>query len=161
METGKPPYKKSLRAIGITFLVYALLVATHLGEFWPFSIYPMFSQAGNPWSRSIVLDVTDTATSLTWEAVDEKNLPGTAIAVPDYGVDPIDLANYVSKTEKWDQDRVNGLRTMFKADELDNQSLLVMRARGEINEQDSVRVYFEPYVVLTNSGAILNPELPR
>ena len=161
MEQGKHPYKKSVRAIGITFLVYALLVATHLGEFWPFSIYPMFSQAGNPWSRAIVLDVTETAPNLSWESVNESNLPGTAVAVPDYGVDPIDLANFVSKTEKWDQDRVSGLRSMFRADELDGRSLLVMRARGEMNDQDSVRLYFEPYIVLNNTGAVLNPELPR
>lgn len=31
-------------------VVYGLLVAIHLGEFWPFSIYPMFSQTGNPWT---------------------------------------------------------------------------------------------------------------
>ena len=161
MEPGKPPYKKSIRAIGITFLVYALLVATHLGEFWPFSIYPMFSQAGNPWSRAIVLDVTDSASNLSWDSVDKSNLPGPAIAVTDYGVDPIDLANFVSKTESWDDARVSGLRSMFRANDLEGRSLLVMRARGEMNEQDSVLVYFEPYVVLNNTGAVLNPDLPR
>ena len=98
---------------------------------------------------------------MAWASVDESDLPGPAIAVTDYGVDPIDLANYVSKTELWDQSRVNGLRSMFKADELGNRSLLVMRARGEMNEQDSVLVYFEPYVILNSTGAVLNPELPR
>ena len=161
MEQHKPIYRKSIRAIGITFLVYAVLVATHLGEFWPFSIYPMFSQAGNPWSRAIVLDVSETGEAISWESVDENNLPGKPIAVPEYGVDPIDLANYVSKTERWDDNRVNGLRSMFRADDLEDQSLLVMRARGEMNEYDSVLVYFEPYLIMNSSGAVLNPELPR
>ena len=121
----------------------------------------MFSQAGNPWSRAIVLDVSDAGDSFSWDQVNENNLPGTPIAVPDYGVDPIDLANFVSKTERWDDARVQGLRSMFRADDLEEQDLLVMRARGEMNELDSVLVYFEPYIILNSSGAILNPELPR
>lgn len=46
------------RKVRILFLVlipvYALLVATHQGEFWPFSIFPMFSQAGKTWDHAIV-----------------------------------------------------------------------------------------------------------
>ena len=121
----------------------------------------MFSQAGNPWSRAIVLDVSETGDNLLWERVSENDLPGKPIAVPDYGVDPIDLANFVSKTERWDDARVEGLRSMFRANDLAEQHLLVMRARGEMNDSDSVLVYFEPYVILNSSGAILNPELPR
>ena len=49
--------RKALRITLGTLIVYALLVATHLGEFWPFSIYPMFSQAGNPWSRAVVREM--------------------------------------------------------------------------------------------------------
>ena len=30
------------------FMLQTLLVSTHLGEFWPFSIYPMFSRGGHP-----------------------------------------------------------------------------------------------------------------
>jgi hypothetical protein len=48
-----------MKVIGIILLIYAVLVASHEGEFWPFSIYPMFSQAGNPWTRAMVIDVTD------------------------------------------------------------------------------------------------------
>ena len=161
MEQGTLPYKKSVRILGVTFLIYALLVATHLGEFWPFSIYPMFSKAGNPWSRAIVLDATESTPLESWEQVDAGSLPGIPVALTDYGVDPIDLANFVSKTETWDDDRVEGLRTMFKADELGERHLLVMRARGEMDGEDSVLVYFEPYVLLHQSGATLNPELPR
>ena len=150
-----------MRMIGVTFLVYAVLVATHLGEFWPFSIYPMFSQAGNPWSRAIVVDVTETDGVVPWNATYADNLPGTPIAVTDYGVDPIDLANYVSKTEQWDDVRANGLRTMFEAHKLGDTQLLVMRARGEMTDADSVRVYFEPYLVMSNTGFTLNPALPR
>src|SRR5690625_1138715 len=57
---------KALKILGVLFLVHAILVSTHEGEFWPFSIYPMFSQAGNPWARAMVLDVTDLEESELW-----------------------------------------------------------------------------------------------
>ena len=50
--------QKSVRITLISFIIYGALVATHEGEYWPFSIYPMFSKAGNPWTRAIVRDVT-------------------------------------------------------------------------------------------------------
>lgn len=37
------------RSFWATMVVFAVLVGTHEGEFWTFSIDPMFSQAGNPW----------------------------------------------------------------------------------------------------------------
>ncbi len=160
MRENNAPYRKSLRAVGITLLLYALLVGTHLGEFWPFSIYPMFSQAGKPWSRAIVRDVTDTD-SLAWETVDASGLPGEPVGATDYGVDPIDLANFISKTIEWDGDRVAGMRKMFLADRLEDRRILVLRARGEIDSSDSVHVVFTPYVVVDRVGAELNPELRR
>ena len=163
MQQNHPtfPHRRSLRLIGVTLLVYAVLVATHLGEFWPFSIYPMFSTAGNPWSRSIVRDISSQAGEPSWEQVDGASLPGGAVALDDHGVDPIDLANFVSKTEVWDDDRIEGLRNMFRASQLEGQRLLVMRARGELNEADSVVLYFEPYVAINSTGAEVNPRLKR
>ena len=120
----------------------------------------MFSKAGNPWSRSIVRDVSND-TAVAWDIVDANNLPGEKVALTEHGVDPIDLANYVSKTEVWDADRVEGLRNMFRADQLDGQRLLVFRAGGAMNEADSVILHFEPYVLLLNQGAEVNPRLPR
>ncbi len=165
MQTAPHPYKKSVKVVGLTFLVYALLVATHLGEFWPFSIYPMFSQAGNPWNRSIVRDMSEVALdqedAIAWSAVDANHLPGKPVALTDHGVDPIDLANFVSKTEAWDDARVEGLRNMFRANELNGQQLLVFRGGGAMNEADSVVLHFEPYVLLHENGALVNPSLPR
>ena len=154
--------RRAMRAIGVTLLVYVVLVATHLGEFWPFSIYPMFSQAGNPWSRAIVRDISGSdAEAIRWAPVPPESLPGDPVALTDHRVDPIDLANFVSKTEVWDENRVEGLRNMFRADALAGQKLLVMRARGRFNEADSVILQFEPYVAIFNDGAVVNPTLPR
>lgn len=140
-----------------TLLVYALLVATHAGEFWPFSIYPMFSQAGNPWSRAVVRDVAG-VDAVPWDAVSRDALPGAAFPLTEYGIDPIDLANFVSKTTTWDAARVNGLRTMFY-DHVRSRDLLVLRANGRLAGSDSVAVEFVPYVLLQADTTVLHPRL--
>lgn len=149
--------RRAGRAMIVTFLVYAMLVAAHLGEFWPFSIYPMFSKGGNPWSRSVVR-VVDTDSLANWQSYSANDLPGIAYPLLEHGVDPIDLSNFVSKTKTWSLERVEGLRDMFYADNLD-QTLLVMRVNGRITEADSVVVEFVPYALINRSGASLNPGL--
>lgn len=146
-----------------TLVVYGVLVATHLGEFWPFSIYPMFSQAGKPWSRSIVRDLSDETPrdGTLWTSVGSETLPGKPVSLKQRGVDPIDLANFVSKTASWDENRVEGLRTMFRADQLGSEKLMVFRARGSMNTEEAVVLSFEPYVLLHRQGAEINPRLPR
>lgn len=150
-------YRRSLLLLGGTFLVYALLVATHLGEFWPFSIYPMFSQGGHPWSRAVVLDVSDEA-AIDWAERDVDALPGTPYPLLPNGIDPIDLANFVSKTTTWDADRLAGLQRMFY-DQLDDRRLLVVRVDGHIDERDSVVVRFRPTALLAQDTAYVAPAL--
>lgn len=141
-----------------TLLVYALLVATHEGEFWPFSIYPMFSQAGHPWSRAIVRDVSGTE-AVPWDTVAARSdLPGVPFPLAEHGIDPIDLSNFVSKTQTWNADRVNGLRTMFY-DHADERDLLVMRVNGRLVGSDSVAVEFVPYVLIRADTSALHPAL--
>lgn len=152
--------QRARRTLLGTLLVYALLVATHLGEFWPFSIYPMFSQGGNDWSRAVVRTVPDTLDP-AWEAEsDVEALPGTGFPLTKYGIDPIDLSNYVSKTEAWTSSRTQGLRTMF-SDETERHTFLVMRVNGTMTEQDSVVVEYVPYALVRDDHVALNPSLPR
>jgi hypothetical protein len=155
-----PVYRKAKRIVLITVVVYALLVATHLGEFWPFSIYPMFSRGGHPWSRALVRDVTGETDAVPWTPVEKAELPGKPYALVPNGIDQIDLANFVSKTQHWDANRVAGLERMFH-DQLEGRLLLIMRADGHIDEDDSVRVLFIPYALLGASGTELNPTLNR
>ena len=154
------PYRRAVRTLLVLFALYGVLVATHLGEFWPFSIYPMFSQGGNPWSRAIVREVGSEVDTLIWTGRTFDTLPGAPYPLLEHGVDPIDLANFVSKTERWTPARVGGLRQMFY-DQLDDRRLLILRANGWIDEDDSVHVTFKPYVVLMPDTALLNPALPR
>lgn len=151
--------KRSARALLGTLLVYALLVATNLGEFWPFSIYPMFSQGGIAWSRAVVREVPDD--SVRWDPTRLDDLPGDPYPLAQHGIDHIDLANFVSKTVVWDDERLAALRKMFGEDELDRHDLLVMRARGRIAASDSVILSFEPYVLLTKEETMPNADLPR
>lgn len=155
------PYRRSRRALLASFVAYALLVSVNLGEFWPFSIYPMFSQGGIPWSRAVVMDVGDDASAMQWGDLSSEDLPGDPYPLTEHGISPIDLANFVSKSRVWDEARVGGLRRMFGERELERTSLLVVRVNGRIVEDDSVAVSFVPYVLMHRDTTQLNPVLQR
>lgn len=141
-----------------TLLVYGVLVATHLGEFWPFSIYPMFSQGGQPWSRAVVRDVTDDPEAPGWNPLSISELPGRPYPLLEHGVDYNDLANFVSKTETWDAERLRAIERMFY-DQRASRELLILRVSGRLDEADSVRIEFVPYVYLRPDSVLLNPAL--
>lgn len=148
---------KALRLVGIVLAVYALLVATHRGEFWPFSIYPMFSQAGTPWTRSLVHEVPND-TSFSWEARHLGNLPGKPFPVDPRGINQNDVANYVSKTDTWTTERLQGLRDIFDASYDFESPLLVMRVRGEL-ANDSVSVTATPLIMFSDEETRLHPSI--
>jgi hypothetical protein len=150
--------RRALRIVGGVLVVYALLVATHLGEFWPFSIYPMFSQAGNPWTRAVVRELpsqTDPDT-LSWEAVSLQELSGTPYPVAPKGINQNDVANYVSKTDRWTDDRVQGLRSLFTKGRTLSSPLLVYRVRGKL-EADTVAVTATPVLLFEPDTTRLHP----
>jgi hypothetical protein len=150
--------RRALRIVGGILVVYALLVATHLGEFWPFSIYPMFSQAGNPWTRAVVRELpsqTDPDT-LSWEAVSLQELPGAPYPVAPKGINQNDVANYVSKTDRWTDERVQGLRSLFTKGRTLSSPLLVLRVRGKL-EADTVAVTATPVLLFEPDTTRLHP----
>lgn len=159
LRSTTKPQTRAVRLLASVFVVYALLVATHLGEFWPFSIYPMFSQGGNPWSRAVVLDVTDEPI-VRWDTMQVDQLAGRPFPLLEHGIDPIDLANFVSKTQVWDTTRVQGLQRMFY-DQLDDRRLMVVRVNGAMDTEGGVRVDYVPYVLLGADTLALHPALPR
>lgn len=151
-------HRKSMQILGGVLLVYALLVATHLGEFWPFSIYPMFSQAGNPWTRAVVREMPSDLDpdTLSWREVSLESLPGTAYPVEPRGINQNDVANYVSKTEEWTEERIQGLRSLFTKNRPLPSPLLVMRVRGEM-DGDSVAVSATPVMLFAPDSTVLHP----
>lgn len=151
-------HRKSMRILGGVLLAYALLVATHLGEFWPFSIYPMFSQAGNPWTRAVVREMPSEMhpDTLSWKEATLDGLPGSAYPVELRGINQNDVANYVAKTEEWTEKRIQGLRSLFTKNRSLSSPLLVMRVRGELAE-DSVAITTTPVMLFTPDSTVLNP----
>lgn len=159
MKTLSRVRQRARRALLGVLLVYGLLVATHLGEFWPFSIYPMFSQGANPWSRVLVYEVEDDSASTDWRTFHAtSDLPGEPYALRSHGLNAIDLSNFVSKTEEWNTERVNALHGLFKG-RIGDRTLLVMRVNGRITPSDSVVIEYVPYARLTAQQAQLNPRL--
>lgn len=154
-----PRYRTARRVLVGTLLVYALLVATHLGEFWPFSIYPMFSQGGKPWSRALVRDVSALPVDAVWDGVTAfADLPGAPYPLQPTGINQNDIANFVSKSRSWNPTRVAAMKHVF-GDDLSDRSLLVMRVEGRIDAADTVALTFTPFILLTPDSAYFNPSL--
>lgn len=160
---------KSLKITLITLLIYGGLVATHEGEFWPFSIYPMFSQAGNPWTRAMVTDVTDVPEALLWETTERDHVNGTPLPVRQYGVDQIDFSNFVTKTRNWTPQRKRALITMFDSAALENgRRLMIMKVHGQLTEAGGegagagagVTIEAVPFLLMTADSVYTNPRLP-
>lgn len=151
--------KKGIRIICVTFLVYGALVATHQGEFWPFSIYPMFSNAGQPWTRALVLDISETSADELWNRRSLNKLYGKPVSIKEFGVDQIDFSNFVSKTEAWTPQRIHAMYTMFENDNLADRSIMVLRASGSFVTQDSVAVNLTPLFIITADTIMQNPNM--
>lgn len=151
--------EKSKRLLGGTFIVYALLVATNLGEFWPFSIYPMFSQAGRSWVRTIVRDVSDRPVApQDWTPVNMESLDGLPYALEPVGINQNDVANFVSKSSQWTPQRTEAIRRVYR-EALRDRTLLVYRAQGTLSDDGSISVAFTPYVLMSPDSTWLHPEV--
>ncbi len=154
-----PLYQKSLRILAGVFVVYALLVATHLGEFWPFSIYPMFSRGGHPWVRSVVREAPGEPSDALWQPRRSPDaLPGRPYPLAPADINQNDIANFVSKSDSWDAGRVNALRKVF-GEILHDRSLLIVRAEGRLDAQ-TVTVAYTPFILLTPDTTLFNPSFP-
>lgn len=150
---------KYKRIIAIVLLLNALLVATHEGEFWPFSIYPMFSQAGNPWSRGVVENVQDTTRADLWQTKPIEEINNRILPLEDYGIHEIDFANYISKTKNWNTKKINGLRSTFQIDNYPGQMWMATRVTGSIDDQGSVVIKAIPMFLFTADSTYSNPNL--
>lgn len=149
---------RAMKIIGIVMIFYLLLVASHEGEFWPFSIYPMFSQAGNPWTRALVMDVSDLPDEQIWQIRVLEELSIDVIPVGRYGVDQIDFANFISKTEQWTPSRREALLTMFGVEAVRGRRWMAASVHGEMDEHGMVVISIYPLLLITEEGVQLRPE---
>ncbi len=154
--------RKAVKILYTILAIYAVLVATHLGEFWPFSIYPMFSQAGNEWSRSLVheIDPQYNYKAEGWEPLKRDDLPGDVFALERIGLNQNDLANLISKNEDWSPRRMQNIRRFF-GDNLQDKGFVVYRVRGRVAGEGSreVVIEFTPYFYLLPDTTVMNPKL--
>lgn len=156
-STQSGPLKRAKKATFVTLVVYALLVATHLGEFWPFSIYPMFSQGGRTWVRSVVRDVS-AEEAVSWQTVGLDELPGKTFPMAPTGVNQNDVANFVSKSADWGPNRVGAMRALFGPN-LQESSLQVFRVEGRLTPERQVEVRYEPFILMTPDTTLFGPRI--
>ena len=153
------PYVKGKKLIITTLIIYALLMATHLGEFWPFSVYPMFSVAGKPWMRQISREIPVLPEENLWTEVVVKELPGKPFVVSQYGLNQADLSSFVKKTKVWDQEHVTELKAKF-AQVLDTTNIVVYNAKGIFDKsQGEVNITLKPVFYFSKDQSLMNPEL--
>lgn len=149
---------RSMRILGVLFVVMGVLVATHKGEFWPFSIYPMFSQAGKPWSRAIVRDYTGVSDDHLWKVTALDEIPGEAFALRDHGIEGPDIANFVVKNRNWSRAGQEGFRKIFLDYLGDRRRLMLFRVNGR-QQGDNVVVEAVPVMLMYADTTLLNPDL--
>lgn len=153
--TGEDPastaaaYARARRTLWIVFGVAIGLLATHVGEFWPFSIYPMFSRAGRPFHRAIVRELGD-GEALPLEPRALSDLPGEPFPLVPAGVDYNDVATMVAKTELWTEERSMAMYRAF-SDHAAHRRLVVYAARGD-RVDGTVAVTYRPVIELSKVG---------
>lgn len=152
-------YSKFRKILVSVLLINFLLVATHKGEFWPFSIFPMFSKAGNPWTRAIVQQIDDPESGDIWSVKPLHEVAERVVGIEEYGVDPIDYANFVSKTTDWNEKRIRALRTHLGIDSMEGRQWMVTKVHGYLTDDDSVVVNTQPLFLFTSDTTYKNPNL--
>ena len=151
--------KKQVKLFWGILIIQLILLATHLGEFWPSSIYPMFSQAGRTWTRSMVQDVTTSDDTALWTVYQSpKNLVGTQFPIDEVGINQNDVANYIQKIEKWDQATQKNMRDLFSS-KLEERKLLLYQVNGSLSDQNDVNLTYTPILLMEQNNTTLNPSL--
>jgi hypothetical protein len=137
--------------IGV-LLVYLLISARGDGEFWPFSKFPMFSRAGRPWTRALVVEMTVPVPDASLQEVWEKELPGPVFPLHRVHINQDDLSAVVRSITP----PVNAEQAAFLADYFErvrhDKTLVLYSVRGKFRPDRSVRERFTPLAVIGPEG---------
>lgn len=168
----KDPVRRAMLAAGVTFVAYTVSVAPHEGEFWPFSIFPMFSRAGKPWTRALVLDLApnegvadpsgeraDNSGRDTWGPWSMDNLPGRPFSTRAAQVSTNDLSKFIQLTNTWTHERKEALLKLFEAPLNEGRHLLLLRVRGTPTAEGGVEIALTGLVRMSSQGLVVNPAL--
>lgn len=150
--------KKSKYILATVMFFYASLVAIHKGEFWPFSIYPMFSKAPQIVSKTLVRKV-NTEYKQSWDVyTEEQDLPGTRYILEEAGIDQNDLSTFVQKTEIWENMNVKNITQLLLRNQK-NIHLILYEVSIELDNSKELKFKFFPVMSLYSDSTILNPNL--
>lgn len=152
---ASPLDMRALKWVGVITLLGCVLVATHKGEFWPFSIYPMFSQAGRPWERSLVRRVADVPEAELWQPRELETVVGRPLALKALDIPQNDVTKLVKLTKVWDGERIIVLRAMFNEPLSRGERLLLYRVRGHVDEAGHAHTAAEPFLLMEPDGRTL------
>ena len=148
---------KALIGVGIA---HALLAATHGGEFWPFSIYPMFSKAGRPWARALVIEA---GPSPLRQQLDTQyrldDLPGTPLGLEALGIPQNDVSSLVQRADRWGAPEIAALKQLFGSLPCQH-ALIVLVVRG-VPAEGAVQYVATPVGALlcaANRVSVVRPE---
>ncbi len=160
MSDGTPKLqRRAMLTLGATFGVYALSVATHRGEFWPFSIFPMFSLAGRPWTRALMIDVTAHG-DVGWGPWTLDTLPGDPVPTRQVGTSTNDMSKMIQLTTAWTDERIETLRSLWGPALEGGRTLMLLRADGKlVGDAGDVEISLQGLVRITEAAAAVNPSM--
>jgi hypothetical protein len=147
---------KALIGVGIA---HALLAATHGGEFWPFSIYPMFSKAGRPWARALVIEASPSPLRRQLDAqYGLDDLPGTPLGLEALGIPQNDVSSLVQRADHWGVPEIAALQHLFGSLPCQH-ALIVLVVRGML-AKGAVQYVATPVGALQCAGDRVSVERP-
>lgn len=152
------PYVKAGRILLSVFIVYAVLVATNRGEFWPFSIYPMFSSAEQPWIQAVVRDVpADPAGKMPWIPVEMSQLPGDVVVLDERRVPANDVAALFQHSGRWTTPVADQLRALLGQAPSGGHAFVLFRVEEKRADEEKIRILCTPVAYLFPDSTRVNP----
>ncbi len=155
-----PAPERAVRIVTASLVAYLLLAGLHKGEFWPFSFYPDYAQAGSPWTRALVRELpTESAVLETLQAAWPRQqetiysdvLPGKPLALSDHDLSSRLLTQYVAEPA-WTPERLAALAVLFEREGLEDRQLILFRARGE-PDGATTGLTITPVAFISSGGA--------
>jgi hypothetical protein len=135
---------------------YAGLVLTHRGEFWPFSVFPMYSTGRSAWSRPVLREVSG-AGPAPWQVVDLAHLPGRPFSLFEAGVQRAALRRAFRTPWEWEAEGIASLRSLVGEEGIRGRRLLLFDVRGTLAAVDGVDVECVPLALFTEEATLVNP----
>lgn len=132
---------------------YLLLALSHGGEFWPFSRFPMFSNAQKPWLRATLRELRAEDLALPLREVGQRDLPGVAFALGSLGIDQNDLSELL-RPQGDTLDAQEGALLQQYFPDIGARTLVLYRVRGRLREDGTPRIRYRPFALLHGAQVV-------